>query len=71
MSQSLFPDPDEAKRQRLHARGFRQRGGTLRGVPLWADPSNGSLIEEPQALAMLERLEAMESEGPKFPNTEV
>ena len=57
----LFDSIEEQKRQRLYARGWVQRGGTLRGRPLWQRPDDGALVEEEEAFRQLARMEAEEA----------
>lgn len=52
---------DQAKRDRLHARGWRQAGGQVRGRLLWRMPDGLGLQEEEDAFAWLARVEAEEA----------
>lgn len=59
---SLWPEDDllEARRRRMRQRGWRPRGRTTRGEPLWFLPELGASLGEPDALERLRRLEILE-----------
>ena len=54
-------DDDEARRQRLRGRGWKQAAGTIRGRLAWRDPQTGALREEREAFDWLLRTEAWEA----------
>lgn len=57
MSADLFGSLDEAKRQRLRARGWIYLPDTCYGA-CWRRPSDKAVLVEAEAFAQLERLEA-------------
>jgi len=54
------PDSDEARRQRLRARGWHPAAGTLFSQRMWRSPA-GRIVTEPEAFDQLVREERREA----------
>lgn len=62
MTADLFDSLDDAKRDRLRARGWHEADGLFFGRTMWRRPG-GACFDEEEAFRQLERLEAEEKQA--------